>query len=516
MRDGLFKRYVTTFAVTLIVCTLLLCIALLYFSATNFSQEKLQVLINTAGRAVAIVNDKEEGIDFEKEEEISQKVIDDIKVIYETTGATVYIANTKGHVVLCSEDPNCVHTSEISPSIISVTARRGSYYKADYLEGFFLSKGNYTYGVAVYQHEILAGFIFLELPISPLFSYLSDMLVTFFVSAILMFAASMIIIFFATRRLIAPLREISGAARSFGSGDFEARVKVVGNDEIARLALSFNSMADSLTEFENTRRTFVANVSHELRTPMTTIGGYIDGILDNTIPHDQEDHYLSIASDEVKRLSRLTSSLLDITRIEEGAYTAKLTNFDVWEVIISVLANIESRIDEKKIVIPNLDAKSHYVLSDRDMLFQIIYNLIDNAIKFTPEQGALSINVSQKYNRTYIAVRNPGAGIKKSELGRIFERFYKIDKSRGLDRTGTGLGLYIAKTLAQKIGGDLVADSVVGEYAEFTVIVKTGAYEKNKAKDQKTRENGDKSQIKKAPDENNGSNNKSWLKKLIK
>lgn len=479
MKDGLFKKYISTFGMTLISCTLLLGLALLYFSAKNFTDEKQTLLRNSAERAknIAIA-----GVKFASPKyEIDPSVADGFGVMYDATGVTTYISDISGRVLLCSEGDECMHITGVSKQVIASTLKRGSYSNSGYFDGFFRSNGSYTYGEPLFKGDTVIGFVFVSLPITPLYSYLSDMMVTFLVSAGVMLFVAAVIIYFATRRLIFPLHEISVAAKDFGSGNFEARVPVTGSDEIAKLARSFNNMADSLTEFENMRRSFVANVSHELRTPMTTIGGYIDGILDNTIPPDKESHYLSIVSNEVKRLSRLTSSLLDITRIEEGAYTVNIVSCNVWEVILSVMGNAESRINDKNIVIPDLDATPKYALCDRDMLYQVIYNLTDNAIKFTPEHGTINVTATHGGGMIYIMVRNSGAGIKENEINHIFDRFYKIDKSRGLDRTGTGLGLYISKTLTQKMEGDLAAASVYGEYAEFTVSLKTGSVpEKNR------------------------------------
>ena len=507
MRNGLFRRYISTFAVTLIACTMLLGIALLYFSAKNFSQEKQQLLKNTSERAKTLV---EENINPSPSAfEIKSSVPEGFQVIFETTGITTYITDKDGHVLLCSEGSECTHTTRVSERVLSAALRNGSYSDSWFFQGFFRRGGTYTYGEPILHDGKHVGYIFLSLPITPLFDYLSDMLITYFVSAGMMFMVAAVIVYFATRRLIGPLHEISDAAKGFGSGDFGRRVTVTGNDEIAKLAKSFNTMADSLTEFEYMRRSFVANVSHELRTPMTTIGGYIDGILDSTIPDDKEAYYLAIVSDEVKRLSRLTTSLLDITRIEEGAYSIDIKSVNVWDTIIPVMGNTEQRISDKNISITDLDVTPVYAMCDQDVLYQIVYNLIDNAVKFTPESGTITVSAVQADTAAVITVRNTGTGIKQDELGHIFERFYKTDKSRGLDRTGTGLGLYISKTLAQKMAGDVAANSRYGEYAEFVLTLKPG----QKVKEQKQKPDTRQKDTKK---KSSGQSSGSWFKKFGK
>lgn len=507
MRDGLFKQYITTFGLTLFTCTLVLGIALLYFSAKNYTEEKREALVSASERAVTIAG---EGIVVTPSAiVINTSVTEGFTVIYDTTGVTTFFTNATGRVIACSEGLACTHTTRVNERISDVIIKRGSYFDARYFEGFFQHRGEYTYGVPLRQDNEIVGYIFVSLPITPLFSYLSDMMLTFLISAGTMLLVAAVFIYFATKRLVRPLHEITSAAKAFGTGNFEARVTVTGTDELGRLAQSFNTMADSLSEFESMRRSFVANVSHELRTPMTTIGGYIDGILDSTIPPEKEGYYLSVVSDEVKRLSRLTSSLLDITRIEEGAYEVNTVTINVWKVILSVMGNAEGRISEKNIHIPDLNAAPKFAVCDQDMLYQIFYNLIDNAIKFTPEGGTITVTVTGTAEHVFIVVRNTGMGIKADELTHIFERFYKTDKSRGLDRAGTGLGLYIAKTLSQKMGGDLSVSSKYCEYAQFTITLKAGVVDKRaKQADSDSKKNG-----KPSKSEDSG---KSWFKKKSK
>ncbi len=477
MKDGLFRRYVVTFAMTLVMCTVLLGVSLLYFSAQNFTGDKETVLRNAAERAQQSAR---EGIAVTEIGYIAdEKLVDEFTLINESTGATVFLTDAKGHLLLCTEGGNCTHSS-IPDKVLAIAARRGSYSSADYVNGFLHNKGSYLYGLPVYADGLPVAYVFTSTPITPLMSFLLDLLITFLVSSGTMMICSSAIIFYATKRLTSPLQDISRAAEQFGSGDFSARVVVEGDDEIANVGTAFNNMADSLSKFEAQRRNFVASVSHDLRTPMTTIGGYIDGILDGTIPHAQQAHYLEIVSDEVKRLSRLTTSLLDLTRMEEGKLIASIVNYNAWDVLLSVMCSAERRFAEKNINIPDLDVCSRFVLCDSDMLYQVLYNLVDNAIKFTPDSGTITVGIEADSAKTYIRVRNTGDGIPLGELQSIFDRFYKADKSRGLDKTGTGLGLYIVKNLVQQMGGDIHAESVVGEYSEFILSLKTGVNEKTK------------------------------------
>ena len=266
-----------------------------------------------------------------------------------------------------------------------------------------------------------------------------------------------------------PLRQMSAAAHSFGTGDFSRRIPVESSDEIGELAEALNNMATSLSDSEGTRRNFIANVSHELKTPMTTIAGFIDGILDGTIPQSEQRRYLRIVSEEVKRLSRLVQSMLSLSRIDAGELKLNPSEFDLSGAILSTVLTFEKMIDQKSLDIRGLDslpqAKAY---GDPDLCHQVVYNLIENAVKFTEDGGYIEFSVEDLPEETRATIRNSGIGIEPEEIGMIFERFYKTDKSRSKDKNGMGLGLYIVKTIIRLHGGDIRARSEKGQYTEFS------------------------------------------------
>ena len=261
---------------------------------------------------------------------------------------------------------------------------------------------------------------------------------------------------------------MADATRSYASGDFSPRIDIERNDEIGELATAFNTMAGSLAQLESSRRSFVANVSHELKTPMTTIGGFIDGILDGTIPAMEQEYYLDIVSKEVKRLSRIVVSMLNLSKIEAGQLEMNFTNVNLSDMVLSTLLNFEKKISDGKIDIRGIEyLGAHYVRADSDMLGQVIYNLVDNAVKFTPEHGYISVNITENDGFIETAVTNSGTGVAPEELSRIFERFYKVDKSRSYDAKSTGLGLYIVKSILDLHGGSVSATSEEGRFTRF-------------------------------------------------
>ena len=295
----------------------------------------------------------------------------------------------------------------------------------------------------------------------------------FFMSSAIILVLAFITSFVTAMRQIQPLSEMVKATRAYAGGDFDVRMQETGDcGEISELAAAFNAMADSLQETERQRRDFIANVSHELKTPMTTIAGYTDGILDGTIPPERQSHYLHIVSDEVKRLSRLVRTMLNLSRIDNGELKLRPNDFDISETVLSTVLTFEKSIDEKKIDIRGLDTlQPMQVHGDEDLLHQVVYNLVENAVKFTNTEGYISFNVSDSIDRIVVTIENSGSGIQSDELPLVFEKFYKTDKSRSQDKNGMGLGLFLVRTIIKLHGGDISVSSVVNEYTRFSFYI---------------------------------------------
>ena len=296
-----------------------------------------------------------------------------------------------------------------------------------------------------------------------------------FIGLFLMTSAIILLIAFlassvTSMRQIQPITDMVKATRAYAAGDFDVRIPELDrSDEIGELAQSFNAMADSLAETERQRRDFIANVSHELKTPMTTISGYVDGILDGTIPPDKERHYLQIVSDETKRLSRLVRSMLDISQLQDKQIPdEKKVNFDMEECAGLALLNFEKRINDKHINV-TVDMPEHpvYTFANQDSITQVVYNLVDNAVKFCPDGGNLGLTIKEGGSKVYVSVSNDGETIPPEELPLVFDRFHKMDKSRSQNRDGWGLGLYIVKTIVCSHGENISVTSRDGK-TEFT------------------------------------------------
>lgn len=292
----------------------------------------------------------------------------------------------------------------------------------------------------------------------------------FALTALLVLLVAILAAPYLTRRETKPIQNMAAAARQVAHGNFDVRVPTgCQNEEIEELSVAFNNMTLALKNSDTVRDEFVANVSHELKTPMTTIAGYLDGMLDGTIPPEKHRQYMELVSTEVRRLSRLVRNMLDVSRLrDQGIPPDKLTDFDICDAAGEALLSFEQRINRKKLNVevdmPELGLTVHAM---RDSVTQVLYNLLDNAVKFINDGGTLSIRVLRQGKSAVITVGNTGPTIPPEELPLIFDRFHKTDKSRSGDRDGVGLGLYIVRTIILAHGEDLYVTSRDGK-TEFT------------------------------------------------
>ena len=277
------------------------------------------------------------------------------------------------------------------------------------------------------------------------------------------------------RKLTAPLQKITDAAQRFGGGDFSVRVEgVEGEGEVVDLAHTFNQMAENIQSNDNSRGQFMGNIAHELRTPMTTIKGFVDGILDGTIPPEMQNHYLQLVSEETGRLARLIQNMLDLSKLESGEYQVNARMFNIWETLTGVALAAEQRINDGMIELEGLTMDEKVlVYADPDLIHQVAYNLLDNAIKFTPAGGTIRFSVEKLGPEAEISIWNSGQGISPEALPYVFQRFYKEDQSRGLHARGAGLGLNICKVLVNLAGGQIRVESQQGEWCRFVFTLPT-------------------------------------------
>ena len=365
----------------------------------------------------------------------------------------ILVCDTDGHVLLSTDEAMAGQSINIPQSVMEKVLSDGTWSGRSRLDHIYQNK-QFIGGVAVVNptSEKTLGAVFTvstSASIDDLWrAFAGLLLMTAFVVLMISFMASSI----TTMRQIKPIREMAQATRQYAEGDFDIRMNDYGReDEIGELAASFNNMAESLQQTERQRREFIANISHELKTPMTTIAGYTDGILDGTIPPENEKQYLQIIANESRRLSRLVRRMLDVSQLQAMDPLRGGNHFDICESMRRVLISMEKKINDRHLdVDADIPDEPILVLGDNDMITQVIYNLLENAAKFAREGSTLYLGVAMMDGKARVTVRNIGDTIPAEELPLLFERFHKSDKSRSEDKDGYGLGLYIVKTILQQ------------------------------------------------------------------
>lgn len=493
MFKSTFAKYLTAFIVILLISFIILSSIITTTISEYVTESKEESVINAASILV---------------DELEGKGIDDLKVyigghsfgnlpgILETvdiiskyeevqimladkTGEILFLTDSKGKTVIFTDDPD--HTL----SQIKIGDRLSDFGTSDHrlFEGSISSFEEANYLACAKQIKIgkgnesaVIGYAVSFISLSKEDTMVSAARKTIINSSLWIMLAAVVAVYLITEKIINPLKNIKKATKKFAKGDFSTRVPICGHDEIAELGEAFNQMAESLDNLEKMRNSFLANVSHDLRTPMTTIAGFIDGITSGAIPPEKHNYYLGIISSEVHRLSRLVTDLLDISRLESGERKFNFTNFDIAEMARIILISFEQKISDKNLdVLFETDSDSMFVQADKDAIHRVMYNIMHNAIKFSKDGGKLAICIRRAENKKIrVSIYNEGQGISKDELPLIFDKFYKTDKSRGLDKSGVGLGLYICQIIIKAHNEEIRAQSPNDNGAEFWFSLREG------------------------------------------
>ena len=397
-------------------------------------------------------------------------------MVYESTleswsmlvDAEISVVGGNGQIFAATNDKNVV-PKRYTKKVLSGETVSG---RAESTNGHI--RHSYMIGVPIQDRGQVVGGIFYFFPPGVGGSTVKKFSSTLFLTLIIAMMLSLILIFAEARHISRPLKEINSAVLEIASGKFDKRVAVVSaNDEVSQLASSFNYMANSLTHLEEMRQSFISDISHELRTPMTSISGFVQGILDGTIPKEKEKEYLEIVLDESTRLAKLTNDMFEMTKMNSPEYKLSITKFDVNETIRRCIISLEQKLEAKKLEIDvNFQNETENVLADADAIKRVIINLLDNAVKFSFPEDTIEIRVASGGKKVFVDIVNYGTGIAKEEIPHIFDRFYKSDKSRGKDKNGAGLGLSFVKNImnlhSQKI--TVKSEPVLGENKMKTVF----------------------------------------------
>ena len=451
-RKGLVYKLIITFSGILALILITLALVLSLWFKNYFFRQKIQEL----DRQSKVISDSVLSYLNGKENSKQNELKDCISFVGNSMDVDILITDNIGYVYEVSSDKFI----ENKYTNIGVSQKNMDKLKS----GLAIEHGGreimktspHTYLKPIFQDSYFRGIIVMITSEQSIRSGLKHVYEIVWLSAIVaVIVAAIIIYYFAKKIIINPLNEINIAARRLARGDVGKRVNITSNDEIGELANSFNVMAEAIEESDKNRRDFISNVSHELRSPITSIKGFVAGILDGVIPKDKENYYLNIVYDEIRRLSRLVIDLLDISAMEEGKFKLNMVEFDINILIKQCIAKFDGKIRNKGVNVEVTFGREHeFVYADRDRLIQVLTNIIDNAMKYSNDNGNIKITTNDKGSKVYVSVFNNGPLLKDEELARIWDRFYKSDKAR-TNKDSTGLGLPIVRLILAQHGEDI-------------------------------------------------------------
>lgn len=402
--------------------------------------------------------------------------INDLQTLNTYLGASCFIINENFEVTAYTKDisslslEQVLDVAEMSPvlngELVVIKGNPGGIFSENVLTVGFPVKLN--------DGEVL-GAIFMNASMAEVEKTTQDVIRLSFLCLITSLGIAFVLVYISSKTISKPIHQINEAAKVIADGNFEKRLNVKSRDEVGQLAESFNNMAESLDHNERSRREFIANISHDLRSPLTSMKGFLQAIIDGTIPKDGQEKYLNIVLDESDRLSKLANDILDINKIQSLEIGLDLTDFDINELIRKTVIMFETRITNKNIELDISFADEKTVVNaDVEKIQRVLYNLVDNAIKFTPPAGKITMSTSLKDSgKVSVRIKDTGCGIAPEEQKQIFDRFYKVDTSRGEDKKGSGLGLSIVKEFIKAHDETITVNSDTGMGCEFVFSLRT-------------------------------------------
>ena len=484
MFKTIFSKLIVIF-ISILIFSFSITGVMLFIFLTNFvSNEKVDMLNYNGAEINSYLN---ENIQYLNDPGTWGTFIRILRTASNNTQSIIWIVDSKGNIVLAEPELPASVKNKLKASAGHVQLPDARQYQKVMLGqdpvreigdfyGLFKDTGEswltiekpFKYTNADNKQEIIAA-VYLHTPIPEIHKARTSVFRLFIFSVMVSVLISTVLIYIFSLRISRPLKKINDAARVIAGGEFHKRLDIKSGDEIGELANSFNHMVTALQNLEEMRRGFIANVSHELRTPMTSIRGFIEGILDGTIPPGRQKDYLNIVRDETNRLNRLVNDLLDLARLEAGEMTLTLKDFNINELVRRCIIKLESMIVKKDLdVEADFEEDEMLVKADADAIERVVINLIHNAIKFSPEKGKINLRTFRVKNTVLVSVQDNGVGIDEDEIDLIWERFYKSDKSRSKDKSGTGLGLAIIKNIINEHRQEIWVESEIGKGTKFT------------------------------------------------
>lgn len=463
--NTLFKKQFCMHAFALIISFVLLGAGLTKAFTSFFINQKQEMLIEHNKK---IAKDFKQAYFFGNTYR-TKDLKDELKILEEYLNASfIFLDNENIIKVLSNSIDSKWYNTKIDIKKYLDDYKDGMYYQIHGTMGGIFNEPVLSIGYPLVINGIEIGTIFMNTPVTDLLIPVEKAYQIIIIFIIVAIIVAFILVYFFSKKISLPLIEINKAAKVMANGNFEKRICINSKDEIGQLADILNEMAQSLYEQEKRRNELISNISHDIRSPLTSMKGFLQALIDGTIQEDKRERYLNIVIEETERITRLANNILDINNTKTDTNEINYVKFDINELIRRVIISFESRIISKELNTSlSFDEEETFVLADFEKIQRVIYNLVDNAIKFTENKKNIFISTKVKGNKVYVSIKDEGCGISIEEQRRVFDRFYKVDSSRGQDKNGSGLGLSIVKEFIISQGETIEINSGINKGSEF-------------------------------------------------
>ena len=465
-KDSIVRKQMLLYMTTIGVLIMLLCGALALVYTNHYMNEKEKDLIRQGEKIAAAYSRAYRTGDL-------SDLSHELQILETYMESGIVLVNKEGTIVLTSPGFDEVLIGDnmsyedltqrvMNGEIVTHQMRKGEVFDTPMLMvGYPVTEG------------YLAG-IFMCRPLPAIEASLMEMYQMSVMSLFIVSLLGLLVSFLTAKHVALPLVLMNQAAKVIANGDFEQRVTIQSNDEVGELAESFNHMAESLQAHERVQKDFIANISHDLRSPLTSMNGFLTAMLDGTIPPEKQEKYLKIVLEETNRLSRMTQSIVELSRAQSSVIMLEETNFDINGLIRTSVEVLKPQLEEKKVSIRAIyDAEKTMVRGDMDKISRVLQNLLSNAAKFSPECGVIEVETTLvDKKKLLVSVKDEGPGINQEDQKYVFDRFFKSDTTRNLDKVGSGIGLAIAKEFMLAHGENITVKSEEGKGATFAFTLK--------------------------------------------
>lgn len=476
----MYKRFFDRIAIGYIIAIGIIFIIVILYASNAARQSQIEVKTDTITR-IATYTSQKYLIPYHNGELTDEDLKEAFNNLDNAFNVRIWYADEQGNLLFASLPDNI--TTENSIVYYYLPYNIYENFTTDTQTEIFAMIGDYyevfpeqmlTVGIPVDgQSSAGAGTILVHAPFSEVLNITQTMFLNFLVPVLAIIVLSMLGLLLLARRILKPINQLNYAAKEYATGNFEVKTGIETNDEIGELASNLEYMASELSKLDEYRKSFIANISHDFRSPLTSIKGYIEAMLDGTIPKENQDRYLNIVLSETQRLTKLTSSMLEMNQNDIQGLKLTITDFNVMEIIDSTGDIFEGTCKERYIVIRKIcNVENPMVRADKTRIQQVIYNLVDNAIKFSPHGSTITLSVNALDDKILVSVKDSGQGINKDQQNKVWDRFYKVDESRGKDKKGSGLGLAIIREIIRAHGEEITLNSTPGKGSEFIFTLK--------------------------------------------